>query len=323
MSEDHKRNLRTMVRGVYDIQQLRIQIGNRIAMNYRAKLGQEPSTSEKELEKEAKRTLDLLRERYKLITDGMVSFPTPKKFKGDEVISTYAELCLVSRYIELRQAEEQMFRQLETVLLDFPIWTQFLEDVKGVGAAMAGVIISEFDIHKAKYPSSFWKYAGLDVGPDGVGRSRRKEHQVKRTYVDKKGKESERDSITFNPFLKTKMVGVLAGSFLKSGVAPKDKETKEVIGEVTGYRRIYETYKRRLETDPNRVKVTVEEYKKLSKISKTEAALVWTPGRINNASKRYMIKMFLMDLHMAWRELEGLPVSTPYSEGKLGIVHEG
>jgi hypothetical protein len=35
--------IKTMVRGAYDIQQLRIQMGNRIVMNFKAKLGQEPS----------------------------------------------------------------------------------------------------------------------------------------------------------------------------------------------------------------------------------------------------------------------------------------
>ena len=43
---------------------------------------------------------------------------------------------------------------------------------------MAGVLISEFDIHRARYPSSMWKYAGLDVARDGRGRSRKAEHLV-------------------------------------------------------------------------------------------------------------------------------------------------
>jgi hypothetical protein len=36
-----------------------------------------------------------------------------------------------------------------------------------------------------------------------------------------------------------------------------------------------------------------------------------------------MIKQFLVDLHIAWRTIEGLPVSLPYHEAKLGHLHAG
>ena len=36
---------------------------------------------------------------------------------------------------------------------------------------------------------------------------------------------------------------------------------------------------------------------------------------------RYMIKRFLADLHVVWRTQEGLSVSVPYSEAKLGMKH--
>ncbi len=62
-------NIRTLVRGAYDVQKLRIQMGNRIVGNFKAKLGQEPGMSEEELEKQEKRILDELRVRYRKITD--------------------------------------------------------------------------------------------------------------------------------------------------------------------------------------------------------------------------------------------------------------
>jgi hypothetical protein len=36
---------------------------------------------------------------------------------------------------------------------------------------------------------------------------------------------------------------------------------------------------------------------------------------------RYTIKIFLQDLWLKWRELEGLPVSAPYHEAILGHKH--
>ena len=46
-----------------------------------------------------------------------------------------------------------------------------------------------------------------------------------------------------------------------------------------------------------------------------------TDGHRHNMAMRYMIKQFLVDLHMAWRAAEGLTVSPQYSEGKLGMKH--
>ena len=37
-----------------------------------------------------------------------------------------------------------------------------------------------------------------------------------------------------------------------------------------------------------------------------------TKGHINMRARRYMVKRFLVDLYVKWRELEGLPVSKPY-----------
>lgn len=282
----NKAQIRFLTRGAYDIQKLRIEAGNRLSGNFKAKLGQGPGQSETELEKEAKEILKVLRLSYTRITDGVVEWNKPNVFKGDEVISTFTELCLVANYVQLERQERDHFNRLEAVLPTIPIYEHFLRDVKGIGPAMAAVIISEIDIEKAEYPSTIWAYAGLDVGPDGRGRSRRKEHLVKREYKDKDGKTQERDSITFNPFLKTKLIGVLGPSFLKTG---------------SPYRKYYDEYKHRLQHRPD-----------LEEASK---------ARIHNMAIRYMVKSFLRDLYKEWRELEGLPVAPSYSEAKLGIKH--
>ncbi len=46
-----------------------------------------------------------------------------------------------------------------------------------------------------------------------------------------------------------------------------------------------------------------------------------TPGHRKNMAIRYMVKMFLKDLWVAWRTLEGLPVTPDYAEAKLGLKH--
>lgn len=111
---------------------------------------------------------------------------------------------------------------------------------------------------------------------------------MKRQYVDKDGKDAERNGITFNPWLKTKLIGVLASSFVKL----KNER----------YDGIYRGYKARLENHP---------------VHKEK-----TKGHRDNMAKRYMIKQFLVDLYAKWREIEGLEVHPPYSEAKLGLKHE-
>jgi hypothetical protein len=300
MTQESKQYLKTIVSGVYQLQKLRIQTGNRIAANFRAKLGLLPSDDEKKLEKQDQETLAVLRMAYRRLTDGIVEgkLVPVNRFKPDDegVITTYTELCLVDQYIGLEREEAKHFRNLEKTLVEFPIFTEYLTHLRGVGPALSAVIISELDPHKATYPSCFHKYAGLDVVISenesgeitGEGRSRKKHHLIEKEYVNSEGDKVVANGITFNPFLKTKLIGVLGSSFIRAGNNKYDD--------------IYREYKFRLQNMPA--------HKEKTKL------------HINNMAIRYMIKQFLIDLHVEWRRLEGLPVYPSYSEGKLGIVHK-
>lgn len=292
-----KESLKALVQGIYDLQKLRIQTGNRITANIKTKLGQEPGMKESKLKKEAKEYLVIVRKHFKLITDGVLTIPTPKQFKADGVFDNYTQMNLIGFYTKLYEDEKHQVERLKGSLAVFPIWNEFLIDVHGIGPMMAGVIISVLDPYKAKYPSGFQKYCGVDVLQvedengefHGEGRSRRKNHLVDQAYFDREGNEKIKKGLTFNPWAKTKIVGVLGSSFIKQS-AEKSK-----------YRGIYDRYKFRIE---NHVK-----HKEKTKAHRHAMA------------NRYMIKMFLVDLHMKWRELEGLPVSVSYAEGKLGYKH--
>lgn len=284
-----QRALRQVVRGSYDLQKLRIQTGNRIVANFRLRLGQDPGKPESEMTAEAKKVLKQIREVYKLMTDGAIKVPKKSQFQPNEVINSYAELALVSAYERLTTDEKQNFSLLSDLITEFPVWEHFLEDVRGVGPTMAGVIISEIDITRAQYPSSIYRLAGLDVGPDGRGRGRYKEHLVKYKYTNRDGEEAERMGLTFSPFLKTKLMGVLAPSFIKLG---------------GHYRTVYDDYK-------HRISHMAEHQEK-------------RPAHRNDMAKRYMIKMFLRDLYYAWRPLEGCTVYEDFRIAKLrGEPHSG
>lgn len=237
MNNTQQSQIRMMVKGAYQMQRMRIQAGNRITGNFKIKLGQQPGMTEEALEEASKTILDDIRKDFKTITEGVAKFPKSKKFKGVGVIDTYTELCLVEEYIALEKAEDTQFKRIGEVLNGHPLWEKYLKHVKGVGPAMAGVIIAEIDISKAQYPSSLWKLAGLDVAWDGKGRSKRADHLIDVEYLDGQGNEKLKKSITFKPFLKTKLMGVLSGCFIKSG-----------NGEFVT---IYRDYKTRLENHPS------------------------------------------------------------------------
>ena len=163
----------------------------------------------------------------------------------------------------------------------------FFKDIKGCGPLMSAVCIAYLDPYKARWPSSFWRYCGLDVVHDeegSHGRSRRDAYMM--TYIDDDGAEKERRTFGFNPVVKTKLVGVLGTSFLRAG-----KEAQ--------YAKIYYEYKNRLENRSD-----CQELR---------------PIVIHRRAIRYAVKMFLRDLWYVWRTIEGLPTGEPYEVAKLGM----
>jgi hypothetical protein len=284
--------IRVSVRSLYDMQKLRISIGNRIVASFRNKIGIEPSQAEEEVP-EGENILKMLRAEYKLITDGVKKITRAYKPQSN-LLTSLGEIKLIESYERQMMAEESHIKLIEYELENYRIYKEFLYGVRGVGPMMAGVIISEIDIYECDSISALWAYCGLDVvvseGENGEqieeGRCRKAHHLVPKTYTDKEGNQKETRGITFNPFLKTKLVGVLGSVFIKLGGK---------------YRGIYDGYKNRLQNHPK--------HKDKSK------------GHIHNMAIRYMIKEFLADLWTAWRTIEGLPVRLRYSEEKLGIIH--
>ncbi len=285
-------HIRAAVRSLYDMQKLRIQNGNRIAAAFRYKLGLHSSEKE-ESNDVANNLLNELRKELDRITDGIAQLTKRIKFESP-LITTYGELKLIETYDRQIEAEDQCAKAIVDMLSEFPI-SQWLAGVRGCGPLMSGVIVSEINIEKCNSISALWKYCGLDVvqvadaktgGFKGEGRSRRQHHLEPKEYTNAQGEVVQTKGISFNPFLKTKMVGVLGSSFIKAG-GP--------------YRELYDNYKFRLQNHP------VHSQK--------------TKAHIHNMAVRYMVKQFLADLWTEWRTLEGLPVRSNYAEGKLGIKH--
>ena len=101
---------------------------------------------------------------------------------------------------------------------------------------------------------------------------------------DEKGELLMKTGITYNPKLKTKLMGVLTGCLLKA---------KDPV-----YSTIYYDQRQRLDNS--------EYHKNKSGAQK------------NMMAQRYMVKEFLRAMWITWRKLEGLEVDEPYEVAKLG-----
>lgn len=202
---------------------------------------------------------------------------------------------------DAKEKEVECEKNLKRVLKRFPVWTEYLEGIKGVGTIAAGWIIGEFDIEKATTVSKMWQFAGLNPGL--VKGKKRVDHEDGKVEFVETGEMIRGDKLTpghvspFNQNLRTALVGVLADGFIKQ----QNYYCME----------FYYPYKARLEQEENTV-THIGKEKQWKEVSK---------GHRDRAAKRYMIKMFLKDLYVAWRTIEGLPVRPSYQEEYLGHKH--
>ena len=225
-----------------------------------------------------------------------------------------------------RGQEDFIEKELQKKLNDIPFYRDWLKNVKGVGPISAAWILGCFDIETATTASKLHAYAGLSPGMvRGQIRVKPKEYKesqgrIIKIFMDKKGKPEtyivETDKlvradrrtkgfqIPFNAPLKTALMGLLAKQFMLK---------------CNPYRKFYDDRKNRKRNSEGRVVSDDENNKR-----KDDWAL-WSEvskGHLDSDAKRYMIKMFLIDLYAAWREYEGLPVREPYAAEYLGKKHE-
>lgn len=198
---------------------------------------------------------------------------------------------IVDVWQDTHDAEKKLAKALEKELKGFPVYKHYLKHVHGCGPLMSAVIIAEYDIHRADTVSKLWQFTGLNPGMvrGNVAKGSRKDgtFAIEKSDTLVRGDRRTPGFLSpFNGWLRTKMCGVLADSFIKLR---------------SPYRKYYDDYKARLEQE--------------------EGWKDETKGHRANAAKRYMIKMFLRDLYVAWRTLEGLPVRPPYAEEYLGKRH--
>lgn len=222
----------------------------------------------------------------------------------------------------LLKVEDGLTKRVGQLLEEYPIYTGFLKDVKGVGPRISGSIIAQtmvkFDkvdkdgldgfteeqralaqkTEKGEYlvpvlrgigafdtVSKLWAWFGLHT-VDGKAARRRKG-----------------GTVTWNPKMRT-LAFKIGRQFVLQG---------------DFYRQIYDQYKARLHRD----RPTPQDCPRYAecKASLKNRTVPACKGHIDAMSRRYAVKMFLSHLWEAWRRLEGLPIRPPYSHEYLGHSH--
>lgn len=297
--------IRSFYRGVEDLTQLRIMNGQRVLACFKNKLGVSPGEDEEKIGK----ALKVIENQYLLLTDGVVDitangFKKSLKANSDKklLIDKYSEAVMVSTYLSLRKEEDNAIKKLGKLIQPIPLWNEFLTYVLGCGVKMGAAIISELNIEAAPYPSSYWKYLGLDVTIDPnngehIGRRNWTRLMEKTEFLGTDGNITVTNNLGYNARLKSKLLYVMGGCILKAG----------------GYYRVecYDPYKQRLMNRED-LKDVYDERGKLLKSNK---------GRIHNMALRYMVKQFICDLHIYSKALYENKTVEPYAVAKLARKH--
>ena len=287
MNKTNKKELRALVRTMYDYQAMRIITAGR---------------------------LRLKKDESEMIEDYM----------DDPEISEKDYNAIDYTFQTSKRVEARLLKEIRGIVRAEPIYNEFLIKVLGCGELMSAVILCEFDIKIATTVSKMWQFAGLNPGlikGKKIIKITKKTDtsNIVKEYENQKGekcgiiqsnemirgdKKKAGFVAPFNSWLRTKLIGVLAGGMIKAS----GNINEEKINYAMKY---YYHYKKRLEQEKNTV----------LHIGKETAWKEVSKGHRDSAAKRYMIKMFLKDLYVIWRTLEGLEVRKPYQEEYLGYKH--
>lgn len=189
----------------------------------------------------------------------------------------------IKKYFDqLFEIEKQMGKDIGSTIKEEEIWKEFLKGVKGIGPLISAGLINLIDIKEAKHISSLWKFAGMDVTDEGKAPKRKK--KVKSTW---------------NPLMRM-LCWKIGQSFLRTG---------------SPYRRYYDRRKEKELKRKYQEGELAEKYKR-SCYKKEDIYLI--KGHAHNRATRVMVKRFLADLWIAWRQIEGLEVSQAYVIDRLG-----
>jgi len=198
-------------------------------------------------------------------------------------------------------------------LKNHALYLQYLSKIAGIGPLIAAGMISYIDdVERFDTVSSLWQYCGYGMNrfckackkPTSVekkyetGKIAKKLQPLEVCPICKGDTKPERQKrivgYQSNWNSRLKVLGWMAAESFVRQPAAKSK-----------YRKLYDIIKK----DEKR-----KHPKEIVKNGKT----LYTPGHLNNSTKRKVTKIFLAHLWQTWRRQEGLEATEPYAKQLLG-----
>lgn len=265
------REIRVITRTLYQMQGLRIRTGNRIAALYRAKAGVSLHPSQIQ-GKEVAATLKALLLEHEEISNLMAGTTQYMYFTHVSFLHDGMITTPFEFNIIGRYREMIDIEKKTLKYLQAGVRKNKLwkEFFKGVpGCGEQMAAVCITELRAEKAPTPSSFWAYAGLDVvNGKGRNNSPGHMVETMYVDKRGNRKRGRRLSYNPILKGKLVGVLSKTMLM------EKHGK-----------YYDKY-----------------YQTRDKIKVTDSA------RADLMAKRVILKAFLKDLWLKWRELEGLSI---------------
>ena len=222
---------------------------------------------------------------------------------------------------------------MESELKKIPVYARWLRGAHGIGVVTAAYLLADIDIHKATKPSSLVQFCGLAIIN---GQLERLTKGVERRY---------------NLSLRTRLFLTFPASMWKLGGAYTCCETHKESKPKANNAAAKETFRAQCRAcieckKTERPNGTTNKYLKIWKDKKhgllwservdrhgTGDIVKWTVAMgaknvsarswAHSASWHVAARVFLEDLYIVWRALEGLPVWPDYHAAKLGYSHGG
>lgn len=192
--------------------------------------------------------------------------------------------------------ESAMLRELKKI----PIYQLFLSKVFGIGPIVAAYLVSEIDIHEATKPSSLRRFCGMAVVN---GRLERPTRGVKNH---------------FNREMRTRLYQAFSAMWKNAAKTSAARPN----GSTCKYLEIWNNYKIRQLASGRVVDGKIQRIVNGEPAS-GNGAIVSAKGFVHSTGWHKACDVFLGDLYIVWRALEGLPVWPGYVEWITGYGHGG
>lgn len=181
---------------------------------------------------------------------------------------------------DLTNTEKKLLKSIKKELDNYPIWTEFLVDVRGVSTATGGGLIAMIDklgIGNIPSVSSLWHYFGLHVENGNAP------------------KLSKGKTLSYNPKARSLALGIIADNLIKSK---------------SEYKKIYDEEKKKQLKKIYPKGVLMEKFNKYKKYKEEDVNV--SLQHAHNRAKRKMVKTLLKKLWVNWRKLKGEELTKPY-----------